>query len=179
MAPPRPSEGGAKKRLARAAVALAAAAALAVAGVLVFYEPVREPELVVRDSSGALRGRLRVPDGRFSHVFLHSFHLTPVEERFRIEATGRWSARFRLYELSYQSSGVGMPADAEGGYRLENGFFVLTMDRTFDSIPVLVSIVPGHGIMTGDAYWPFRNWADPEAGLELTARMVLSFRLRR
>jgi hypothetical protein len=154
------------------------AAALAVAAALVaaFIALPLEPELLVRDFRGAPLAAIRLPDGRFSHVFVHSFHLSPVEERFKVERKGLLGARLRLYELSYQSSGVGMPADAEGGYRLEKGFFVLTMDRTFDSIPILVSILPGHGIEAGGVYLPFRNWVAPEGGIRLSARMAIALR---
>jgi hypothetical protein len=176
----RPGASHASRRPARAAAALiVTAAALGAAIILAVYEPTREPELVVRSPSGFVLARLPISDGLFSHVFLHSFHLTPVEERFRIEAKGLFGARIRLYELRYQSLGVGMPEDAEGGYRLEDGFFVLKMDRSFDSIPVLVSILPGHGIIADGAYLPFRNWAAPEGALRLSARMAIIFRPRR
>lgn len=161
-----------QRRARRAAAALIAAAALSAA----FLALPREPELLVRDSRGARLAAMRLPDGRFSHVFRHSVHLTPVEERFRIEREGIFVVRLRLYELRYQSSGVGMPADAEGGYRLEGGFFVLSMDRAFDSIPILVSIVPGHGIVAEGMYLPFRNWVAPEGGIRLSARMAIALR---
>ena len=161
---------------ARAARALAAAFLAAATAAAAFLFLPREPELVVRDSRGAVLAELRLPDGRFSHVFTHSFHLTPVEERFSVEREGLLGARMRLYELRYQSLGVGMPADAELGYRLEDGVFVLRMDRVFEEIPILVSIVPGHGIVIGDCYQPFRNWAAPKDGIRLSARMTISLR---
>ncbi|HRY55262.1 MAG TPA: DUF1850 domain-containing protein [Spirochaetia bacterium] len=160
-----------RARTRRAALFAGAVAALAAAAL---GSLPREPALLIRDGRGRAAAEIRLEDGRFSHVFLHSFHLTPVEERFVIERAGPFRARLRLYELRYRSSGVGMPEDAEGGYRLEEGYFVLSMDRSFDSIPVLVSIVPGHGIVAGDIYSPFRNWAGPEEGLRLSARMVLA-----
>lgn len=153
--------------------------AIAVAIAAALFALPREPRLVIRDSRGGLLAEFRLPDGRFSQVFLHSFHLTPVEERFEVEPVGRFGARIRLKELRYQSPGVGMPSDAEGGYRLENGFFVLSMDRVFDSIPILISILPGHGIVAEGAYLPFRNWAGPEDGIRLSARMAIVLRLRR
>jgi len=169
-----------ERRPLRAAAALLTAVLLIGAAIAsLFFKPVREPELLVRSTNGALVERIPVPDGLFSHVFLHSIHLTPVEESFRIEAQGGSRARIRLYKLQYQSLGVGMPADAEGGYHLENGFFVLDMDRSFDSIPVLVSIVPGHGITVDGVYLPFRNWTAPEQALLLSARMAIVFRPRR
>jgi hypothetical protein len=85
----------------------------------------------------------------------------------------------RLYELHYQSTGVGMPEGAEGGYRLEKGVFVLAMDRCFEKIPLRVSIVPGHGIVAEGLYHPFRDWARPEDPLVLSAERVLAIKPRR
>ena len=130
--------------------------------------------LSVRDPRGRELAAVDLPDGRFSHVFIHSFHLTPVEERIELVPGG-----FRLYELRYESCGVGMPADAEGGYRLEDGVFVLDMDRRFKKIPIMVSVLPGHGIIAGDAYLPFRNWARPEDTLVLQPRTKTTLRFRR
>jgi len=160
----------------KAAGALAAGILAAAVGTAAFFTLPREAELLVRDSKGSVLGAIRVPDGRFSLVFTHSFHLTPVEERFAIARRGVLGARMRLYELRYESSGVGMPADAELGYRLEDGVFVLSMDRSFDEIPILVSVVPGHGIVADDCYLPFRNWAVPKDGIRLSARMAISLR---
>ncbi|TFG79440.1 MAG: DUF1850 domain-containing protein, partial [Spirochaetales bacterium] len=104
--------------------------------------------------------------GRFDYVFVHSIHLTLVEERFRVDDAGN----LHLFELRYENSGVGMPADEEGGYRLEDGRFILLMDRTFERIPLFVSIVPGHGVSTGGKFYPFTDWAKPEDVLVLSAR---------
>ncbi len=177
-AAPRAAPGARARAPARSRRALAAAALslAAAAPTAAFFMLPREPALVVADARGREIARVPVPDGRFSLVFTHSFHLTPVEERYAIERTGTRSASMRLYELRYQSSGVGMPADAEGGYRLEDGFFVLSMDRVLREIPILVSIVPGHGIVAGGTYLPFRNWAAPEGGIRLSARMSIAVR---
>lgn len=172
MRGPRFAAGG-RGRIAVAAIVLVAA------GTALFFALPRESELLIRDDRGEELAAIRLPNGQFSHVFLHSFHLTPVEERFRVEREGLFGARLRLYELRYRSPGVGMPSDAEGGYRLENGFFVLAMDRVFDTVPILVSILPGHGVVAGDIYLPFRNWAAPEGSVRLSARMAIVLRLRR
>lgn len=135
---------------------------------------------MVSDDRGRALGRIELPDARFEYVFVHSVHHTPVEELYRVEDRGAFRLPLlRLYELRYESSGVGMPADAEGGYRLEDGKFILKMDRGFERIPLLVSIVPGHGIVAGGAYQGFRNWARPEDALVISGECVLAFRLRR
>jgi len=160
--------------LPRRALIGTAGAVLAAALATAFFFLAREPALEIRDGRGRRIAELRIPEGEFSLVFRHSFHLTPVEERFVIEREGSFRARMRLRELRYQSTGVGMPADAEGGYRLEGDFFVVSMDRAFESIPILVSILPGHGVVTGEGYLPFRNWASPEDSIDLRARLVLA-----
>lgn len=88
-------------------------------------------------------------------------------------------ARLRLYELRYQSSGVGMPEDAELGYRLEDGFFVLAMDRSFETIPLRVSVVDGHGVRIEGRFWPFTKWAPKEGALVLSGEYKRAIRIRR
>jgi hypothetical protein len=134
---------------------------------------------VVSRPDGRELAALALPDGRFDHVFVHSFHLTPVVERFEVEGDGAGGAVLRLYELRYKSAGVGMPEDAELGYRLEDGWFVLKMDRRFASIPLRVSVVEGHGLSIGGRFRPFKEWAAPEEPLVLTGRMRTVLRFRR
>lgn len=137
------------------------------------------PELLVTTPSGKVLATFRPRDGSFEHVFVHSVHLTPVEELFKIGTDGKGGAALHLYELRYESSGVGMPADAEGGYRLEGGKFILEMDRSFSEIPLRVSIVQGHGIVVDGIFHPFTDWAPPESPLVLKARIVREIQTRR
>jgi hypothetical protein len=92
---------------------------------------------------------------------------------------GRQGATLRLFELRYEDSGVGMPTDVEGGFRLEDGRFVLTMDREFKKVPIMVSIVPGHGIVVGGRFLAFVTWAKEGQGLVLEGRMAGRFLFRR
>jgi hypothetical protein len=156
---------------ARRALLLAALLAAAAGAAALLLSVDDEAFLVVSSAEGRKLAEIALPDGRFDHVFTHSFHLTPVRERFRVEDDGRGGAVLRLYELRYQSAGVGMPEDAELGYRLEDGVFVLAMDRSFERIPLRVSIVEGHGVEVGGALRPFTEWAAPKRGLILSGRM--------
>jgi hypothetical protein len=141
-------------------------------------EPCEERSLVVTDREGRKLAALPLPDGSFDYVFKHSFHLTAVRERYRVEPDGAGGARLRLYELRYSSAGAGMPEDAELGFKLVNGVFVLAMDRSFSSIPLMVSPLPGHGVEIGGRLWPFAAWAEPGKALALRgeARKTLRFR---
>jgi hypothetical protein len=165
---------------ARRAILLAALLVAAAAGAAAFLLSVEEERfLVVSSAEGLKLTEIDLPDGRFDHVFTHSFHLTPVRERFSVEADGSGGAVLRLYELRYSSLGVGMPEDAELGYRLEGGQFVLAMDRRFGRIPLLVSILEGHGVEIGGKPRPFAEWAAPKRGLVLSGKIAKVLRLRR
>ncbi len=154
-------------------------AALTAAGLVAGFRVVREAKLEISGADGRLLVSLALPDARFDHVFIHSIHLTPVEERFRIVPDERGRAELRLFELRYQSLGVGMPSDAEGGFRLEDGHFILTMDRVFKKIPVMVSVVSGHGVVAGGIFHPFTEWVKPEDLIFLTGKIVTKLESRR
>jgi hypothetical protein len=72
-----------------------------------------------------------------------------------------------------------MPEDAELGYRLEGGEFVLAMDRRFERVPLRVSILEGHGVEIGGRFRPFSEWAAPKEGLILTGKIGKVLKLRR
>lgn len=152
---------------------------LALAALLAWrFEWARETELLVSTEDGVPPAVISLPDGRFKHVFIHSVHKTPVEECFEIEAEEAGPV-LHLYELRYQSQGVGMPSDAEGGYRLEGGTFILAMDRSFRELPIMVSPISGHGIMAGNNFTPFTNYQQSGHRLVLAARTIRHIRLRR
>ena len=146
---------------------------------LFMLHPVRETVLDIKSPGGHLFASIVLPNNQFDLVFIHSIHLTPVVERFTIEKADNGDAMMHLYELQYQSSGVGMPADAENGYRLENGVFILAMNRQFRKIPVMVSIVEGHGVVVEGQTYPFLSWTEIETPLILTGRIVKRIQFKR
>jgi hypothetical protein len=161
---------------------IAVAAAILVASAIVFLAAVgfgTVPALDIRDARGHRLATLVLPDGRFDHVFLHSIHRTPVVERFEVEFGSGAASLLRLYELRYQSPGNGMPSESEGEYRLVDGHFVIAMNRVLANIPLIVSIVPGHGVAVAGVFHPFTEWAKPEDALLLDARRVMRIIPRR
>ena len=102
-------------------------------------------------------------DGEFIVTYVHSIHKRPVFEYYRAE-----KGQLHLYELRYDTSSTGMPSDSEGGYRLENGFFVLSMNRWFPVLPLFVSPIPGHGVIIRGHLYRFTEWAPEEELLELS-----------
>ena len=75
-----------------------------------------------------------------------------------------------LFQLVYESYGVGMPSDTENGFRLADGKFILDMSRDFPVIPLMVSIVEGHGIVADGRFYAFTDWVPQEALLFLAAK---------
>lgn len=136
--------------------------------------PVRVPTLELYDSRGVKLASLPLPDGTFVHSYIHSINRTRVDEYLRVDGH-----QFVLYELQYDSYGVGMPSGAEDGFRLENGRFVLAMHREFSRIDVWISPVPGHGVVIGGELRPFTEWAPREQLLTLRPGSILQVFTRR
>ncbi|MCE5255249.1 MAG: DUF1850 domain-containing protein [Spirochaetaceae bacterium] len=130
-------------------------------------------ELTICDRTGKFLACIPLENGRFDLVFIHSYHLTPVVERYIVEDDQDGKPILHLFELEYESCGVGMPSDAENGYRLVDGKFELSMDRKFASIPLMISIVEGHGVRIGGKFIPFTMWLPPESMLILAARKAI------
>ncbi|NLJ46791.1 MAG: DUF1850 domain-containing protein [Treponema sp.] len=140
------------KRTVRA-VALAAVAGLAA----VFAALPGTQVLEIRNERGRIVARLECEDGQFVHRYVHSVHLSDVDEDYTIEKDGS----LRLTATRFDTLGVGIPYDAEGGFSQEGNRFVLRMDRTYRSLPVRVSPLPGHAILTGDREYPLSRWFAP------------------
>lgn len=127
-------------------------------------------KLEIKDRDSKVVAEIPLKDGRFDYVYVHSIHLTPVVERFRVLADAAGAPMLHLFELVYESYGVGMPSDTENGFRLADGKFILDMSRDFPVIPLMVSIVEGHGIVADDHFYAFTDWVPQEALLFLSAK---------
>ena len=138
----------------------------------VLFEQV--PALDIMDRSGCLIAKLPIRNGLFTHHYIHSIHKTPVDEEFRIEGDF-----LELYQVKYESYGVGMPTDAGDGFRLENGRFVLDMHREFKQIDIRVSFIPGHGIIYDGVFHPFTEWVPIEKTVRLQPDTAFIYRFRR
>ncbi len=127
-------------------------------------------KLSITDRDSRVVAEIPLKDGRFDHVYLHSIHLTPVVERFMVVADAAGSPSMHLYELVYESYGVGMPSDMENGFSLVDGKFILKMSRDYSVIPLMVSTVDGHGIVADGHFFAFSDWVPKETLLFLTAK---------
>lgn len=158
--------------LVMTAVAVTVAAVLAA----VVFQPriVTLPLLLLKNGNGSIAASVALPGGHFVHRYVHSIHRTQVDEEFRVE-----DGKLVLFRLRYDTYGVGMPNDAGEGFRVEGGRFILDMHRSFSSIAMRVSPVPGDGILQGamdlspepetvtGKFHPFTEWVPAESLITL------------
>jgi hypothetical protein len=166
----------------RAMVAVFAAFFTLAVGILPVFSQESAPQagtaagayiLRISDRESRVIAEIPLHNGRFDHVFVHSIHLTPVVERFEVVPNREGLPILHLFELDYESAGMGMPSDTENGYRLVEGKFILDMSRDFAVIPVMVSIVAGHGIVADGRFFPFTDWVPEGTQLFLAAKAAL------
>ena len=124
------------------------------------------PVLDIRNGQGELLARLVCKNGTFVHRYVHSVHLSDVDEEYSIEADGT----LRLTASRFDTLGVGIPFDADGGFSLEGNRFVLRMDRRYRSLPIRVSPLPGHVVITGGREYALSSWVDKEELVILEAK---------
>jgi len=128
------------------------------------------PVLIIKNGEDKVVARLPLHDGQFIHHYIHSIHKTAVDEYFHIK--GR---NLELFQVKYDTYGVGMPSDGGEAFAIEDGRFVVKMHRTFFDIPILVSIVPQHGVIVEDELFLFTQWVLPESRITLSAGRMLIF----
>ena len=126
--------------------------------------------LTITDRESRVIAEIPLGNGRFDHVFVHSIHLTPVVERFRVIVNSEGAPILHLFELDYESCGMGMPSDVEDGFHLVDGKFILDMSRDFAVIPLMVSTVEGHGVVADGHFYAFTDWVPQETLLFLAAK---------
>jgi len=136
-------------RLRGAAVLLACAASM-----IRWVGP--RPALRVRDEVGRVVATVAVPDG-FVLSYVHSIHLTPVDESFSIGEDGE----LRLERMLFDQLSTGMPSDEADGFSLVGGRFAVYPDRRLRRLELRVSPVPGHELRVGGRVRRLADWAAP------------------
>ena len=155
-------------------VAVIFAVLLLVCGFLALFLLQRIPSLSIYDEHGRLLKKMPLPDGEFVHHYIHSIHKTPVDEVFIVK-----SSDLILTQVKYDSYGVGMPTDEGEGFTLQDGRFLVNLQRTFKQIDVRVSPVPDHGIIIGDILYRFTDWTGVEDLLMLKPSVSYSIHFGR
>ncbi len=123
--------------------------------------------LIIKDIDHDLEQTFFLPDNTFTLGYIHSVQLTPVEEFFRAEQDNT----LMLYKTIYESFGVGLPFTQEvGQFDMEDGKFVLKMERPFNSIKLRVSPIPEHWVSIGETRYELIDLVTEADGLiELSA----------
>lgn len=114
------------------------------------------PALRVYDGTGRLLATVAAPDG-FVLSYIHSIHLSPVDEDFSIEDDGT----LRLERMLFDQLSTGMPSDDGDGFSVVGGRFAVYPKRRLERIAVSVSPVPGHRLRAGGKTRDLRGWAEP------------------
>ncbi|KUK02658.1 MAG: hypothetical protein XD58_0891 [Thermotoga sp. 50_1627] len=130
--------------------------------------------VLVVEKQGQVIFQKVLSDDWFAVVFVHSVERTLVEERFKVEPDGS----LLLFETRYSSYGAGLPSDAEEGFAVENGKFVLKLHRRFERIVLRVSHVEGHGLLFNDGVVWFKDLADDNDALTIYVRVRPSLVLK-
>jgi len=69
-----------------------------------------------------------LPRERLMYEYVHSVERTAVYEVFVLDPAG-----LRVVETGFQSYGAGLPLDSDN-FRLENGWFIIDLDRTISRL---------------------------------------------
>jgi hypothetical protein len=117
------------------------------------------PALVLLDEARRPLSTIAVPHG-FTVSFIHSINLSPVDEEFIVDGSGR----ILLERMLFDQLSTGMPSGDEDGFAVEGGRFATKARRRFEEIQVRVSPVAGHTLSHDGKTQPLTRWA-PVGGL--------------
>lgn len=115
-----------------------------VIAVFILYTKFLTPEkyfLVIQDRRSNKKWTYKLQEKNFSIGYKHSVMKTEAEEFFKIDSEGN----IILWETIYKSYGVGLPfLPGEGELKIENGKFILKMERKFKEINMTISPLAKH-----------------------------------
>ena len=137
--------------------------------------PGRGRVLSLTDVTGREVAVIPLPDREFTLTYVHSVHRSPVYEKYETDER----LNLVLRETKFDALGVGMPYDAaEGELENRDGEFRLTgLARTYEYINIMVTAVPGQGIVVAGAEYPLQQFAVPGSAVTLRARRTGLFEL--
>lgn len=103
--------------------------------------------LVIQNNTTGVKTEFYLPNDKFSLGYIHSVMKTPAEEFFYINKNNE----IVLEKTIYESYGVGLPfLPDEGELNVEDGKFILYMNRTYKEINMIISPIPKHWLQIGD-----------------------------
>ncbi len=110
--------------------------------------------LVIQNNKTGTTTEFYLPENEFSLGYIHSVMKTPAEELFYVNKDNE----IVLDKTIYKSLGVGLPfLPSEGTLTVENGEFILYMDRSFKELNMIISPIPKHWLKIGDITYPMMD----------------------
>jgi hypothetical protein len=127
--------------------------------------------------SGELLCYMPVADGdHFQIKYTHSIHLSDVHEEYRVQA-----GRLYPYQLIYEDTGVGMPANAEAGqtFTMKDGKYIISnLQGSTDKLYLTIGAVKAnHQIIYNDISYSLQDNIGPGETIAIKTRNVNNWML--
>ena len=129
--------------------------------------------LVIEDKTNKKNYEFLLKNKKFSLGYTHSVMKTEVEEIFITDNNDK----IKLIRTEYKSYGVGLPfLPEEGKMKVENGKFILDMEREFKNISMVISPIGKHYLkIDGKKYMLSGILGDKPAKILLTIKKDYRF----
>lgn len=129
--------------------------------------------LVIEDKTNKKNYEFLLKNKKFSLGYTHSVMKTEAEEIFITDNNDK----IKLIRTEYKSYGVGLPfLPEEGKMKVENGKFILDMEREFKNISMVISPIGKHYLkIDGKKYMLSGILGDKPAKILLTIKKDYRF----
>ena len=143
--------------------------------ILIVFKIFLKPQylLVIEDKTNKKNYEFLLKNKKFSLGYTHSVMKTEAEEIFVTDD----NEKIKLIRTEYKSYGVGLPfLPEEGKMKVENGKFILDMEREFKNISMVISPIGKHYLkIDGKKYMLSGILGDKPAKILLTIKKDYRF----
>ena len=143
--------------------------------ILIVFKIFLKPQylLVIEDKTNKKNYEFLLKNKKFSLGYTHSVMKTGAEEIFVTDD----NEKIKLIRTEYKSYGVGLPfLPEEGKMKVENGKFILDMEREFKNISMVISPIGKHYLkIDGKKYMLSGILGDKPAKILLTIKKDYRF----
>ena len=141
--------------------------------ILIIFKNFLEPKYLLVDITNKKNYEFVLKNKNFSLGYTHSVMKTEAEEIFTTDE----NKKIKLIRTEYKSYGVGLPfLPEEGKMKVENGKFILDMEREFKNISMVISPIGKHYLkIDGKKYMLSGILGDKPAKILLTIKKDYRF----
>ena len=143
--------------------------------ILIVFKIFLKPQylLIIEDKTNKKNYEFILKNKKFSLGYTHSVMKTEAEEIFVTDD----NEKIKLIRTEYKSYGVGLPfLPEEGKMKVENGKFILDMEREFKNISMVISPIGKHYLkIDGKKYMLSGILGDKPAKILLTIKKDYRF----